>query len=319
MSNRLAFKKNILPFAICYLLLAICCGCQPHPLNRESRLMMGTIVEVVSPDKRATRIAFDEIERIEGLLSKYKPDSEVSRLNRAGQLTVSPPTLYVLRQAKRFWAATEGAFDITVGPLMTAWGFSDKNFRLPDKQSIAQALESVGFDKVVIDEQNSRISFSREGMSVDLGAIAKGYAVDCAVEKLKQAGIKSCLISAGGDIYCLGDKAGKPWNIAIANPRGQGSLGNLQLKGRAVATSGGYQQYFFKQGKRYSHIFNPQTGYPADSGVVSATVIAPDCLTADALATSIFVLGKQQGIRLAKKFEGVEVKIFEEKDVSYNQ
>lgn len=320
MNKRLSLKKIIPRYAACYLLSTILlCGCQNRPLNRETRLMMGAIVEVISPDERAAGIAFEEIGRIEGLLSKYKEGSEVSRLNREGQLTVSPETLYIIKQAERFSAASGGAFDITVGPLMSVWGFTDKNYCLPDSQKIEQALRLVGFDKVVIDERNSRISFNREGMSIDLGAIAKGYAVDCAVKKLKQAGINSCLINAGGDIYCLGNKSGRPWNIAIANPRGDGSAGILQLKNRAVATSGDYQQYFFNQEKRYSHIFNPQTGYPAESGVVSVTVAAPDCLTADAIATSIFVLGKERGTGLAGKFSDVDVVVFEEKDVPDNK
>ena len=301
------------------MLFAILSGCQNKILHKDSRIAMGTTVEVISPDKRAAAVAFAEIKRIEDLLSKYKQDSEISRLNRLGKLNVSSDTLYIIKDAKKFWLASDGAFDVTVGPLMDIWGFTDKVCKLPNKSKVTETLKLVGFDKVVIEETNRQIKFRLAGMKVDLGAIAKGYSVDCAVKKLKEAGINSCLINAGGDIYCLGDKFGKPWNVAIQNPRGKDVITYLQLKDKAVATSGDYEQYFIKRHKRYAHIFNPKTGYPADSGVISATVIASDCTTADALATSIFVLGKQAGEKLAKKFLGVEVKIIEEGNVSRNQ
>lgn len=273
--------------------------------------MMGTFVEVISPDERAGRIAFTEIKRIEGLLSRYKEESEVSRLNKLGELKVSPDTLYVLREAEKFWKASDGAFDVTVGPLMDLWGFTDKKYKLPDKSKIEEALKLIGFAKIIIDEKNNVVKFTVQGVRLDLGAIAKGYAVDCAIKKIKQAGINSCLINAGGDIYCLGDKFGRPWRVAVKNPRGNGYSGYLQLKDKAVATSGNYEQYFNNKGKRYCHIFNPRTGYPVDSDVVSVTVIAPDCLTADALATSTFILGKEKGLKLVRNFPNIEVKVIE--------
>lgn len=272
---------------------------------------MGTFVEVISPDERAGRIVFAEIKRIEGLLSKYKQNSEIARLNKTGILNVSPETLYVIEKSKEFWQASEGAFDITVGPLMDIWGFTDKNFQVPDEAQIKDTLKMVGLEKIIIDKKNNVVKFNVKGIKLDLGAIAKGYAVDCAVKKLKEAGITSCLINAGGQVYCLGDKFGRPWRVAVKNPRGTEISNYLELKDKAVATSGDYEQYFNHKGKRYSHILNPKTGYPADSGVVSVTVVASDGLTADALATSIFVLGKEKGLGLARKFSNLEVKIIE--------
>lgn len=318
-----------------YLLLVTgLCGCQSRSLYKDSQIIMGTFVEVVSPDERAADIVFDEIRRIDGLMSRYKEDSEVSRINKLGELNLSADTLYVLKKARQFWEITEGAFDITIGPLMDLWGFTDKEYRLPKEEEIMKALERVGMDKIIFNNENNVVKFRVSGLKIDLGGIAKGYAVDCAVRKLKEKGINSCLINAGGDIYCLGDKPrtfgpfefifnkkvrgkfGKPWNIAVKNPRSSGFLDYLKLKDKAVATSGDYEQYFVRDRRRYSHIFNPKTGYPVNSGVISVTVIAPDGLTADALATSIFVLGKERGEALAKKFEGVEVKIIEEKDIT---
>lgn len=296
-------------FALSFTLL---CGCN-RPLYRQTQVMMGTFVEVISPDERAANITFAEIQRIENILSKYKADSEVSKLNKDGRINASPELFYVIKKSIDFWQASFGAFDITVGPLVDLWGFTDKKFRKPQEAEIKKTLEVIGLNKIVLNFNNNVVKFMLLGMKIDLGAIAKGYAVDCAVKKLKEAGIKSCLVNAGGQIYCLGTKSGKPWKIAVRNPRGKDFQEILELQDKAVATSGDYEQYFIKNKKRYSHILNPKTGYPANSGVVSVTVIAGDGLTADALATAIFVLGKNKGLELARKFPEVKVKIIEEK------
>lgn len=273
--------------------------------------MMGTFVEVISPDQKAAAIVFKEITRVEDLLSKYKPESEVSRLNKAGKLAVSPDTFYIIKKSQEFWQVSNGAFDITVAPLIDLWGFTNKEYSLPPDAKIKNALSLIGTDKIILNDSDFVIQFKLSGMKIDLGGIAKGYAVDCAVRKLRENGITSCLVNAGGQIYCLGDRFGKSWKIAIRDPRKENFSGYLELENQAVATSGDYEQYFIKDGRRYSHIINPKTGYPVDSGVDSVTVIAPNGLTADALATAIFVLGKEKGELLAKNYPGVEVKIME--------
>jgi len=285
------------------------CGCQSRQLYKDSRVMMGTFVEVTSPDKDSAEIIYSEISRVEKLLSKYDPESEVSRLNVSGELSVSPETFQVIQRSKEFWQLSGGAFDITVGPLMDLWGFTDKAYRLPKEDEIRAALGLAGVDKIILNPEKNMVKLSFSGMKIDLGGAAKGYAVDCAVIKLRERGIKSCLINAGGQIYCLGDNFGKPWKIAIREPRG-GRLGEyLELKDKAVSTSGDYEQFFIEKDKRYSHIINPLTGYPANSGIASVTVIADDGMTADALSTAIFILGSEKGLELAKRFKNVEVKI----------
>jgi len=299
--------RLVVLFSVLCLLSSVLFGCQSQHLYKNSRMMMGTVVEVISPDRRAADIAFREIKRIESLLSYYRDDSEVSRLNKQGRLEVSPETLFVIKKAGEFWQTTQGAFDVTVAALLELWGFSGGNYRVPDDIKIKETLELIGFDKVRIS--GSIIEFKTEGMKIGLGAIAKGYAVDCAARKLKLAGIKSALINAGGDIYCLGDKGGLPWRVAIKAGQEAGFAGYLELKDKAVATSGNYEQYFSVGNTRYCHILDPRTGKPADTDIASVTVIADDCLTADALATSIFVLGKEKGRKLAERFN-VEVKIY---------
>jgi thiamine biosynthesis lipoprotein len=273
--------------------------------------MMGTFVEVTSPREEASQIVFNEIKRIEGLLSKYDPESQISRLNKSGKLKVDAEVFYILKKSLEFFSQSQGAFDITVAPLMDLWGFTEKEYTVPDIEKIKKTLDYIGSDKIILQEVNNMVKFRLSKMRVDLGAIAKGYAVDCAVSKLKAAGIKSCLINAGGQIYCLGNKLGKPWKVAIQDPRDDKFWGYLNLEDKAVSTSGDYQQYFFKDNKRYAHILNPKTGYPASSGIASVTVIAPDGLTADALSTAIFILGREKGEALAKKYPETQVKIVE--------
>jgi thiamine biosynthesis lipoprotein len=310
MSNRFSPGPLILFGGL--FLLNLISGCGQKPLYSDTRVMLGTYVEVVCEDKSAAPLAFAEIKRIEGLLSKYNPDSEISRLNNLGRLAVNPGTFYIIERAKYFWEASSGAFDITVAPLMDLWGFTDKKYRRPGNLEIEGILRLIGSDKIILDKNKNVVELKIPGMKLDLGAIAKGYAVDCAIKRLREAGIKNCLINAGGQIYCLGTKSGKPWKVAIKDPRSPGLLDKLELEDTAVATSGDYMQYFTKGKTRYSHIMDPRRGYPADSGVASVTVIAPDGLTADALSTAIFVLGKEKGLELAAKFPKVTVKIITE-------
>ncbi|MDD4894065.1 MAG: FAD:protein FMN transferase, partial [Candidatus Omnitrophica bacterium] len=259
-----------------------------------------------------------EISRIENLLSKYKEDSEIAKLNKLGKLKASPDTFYILEKTKEFCKLTDGAFDISVGPLMDLWGFTDGKYRVPDKALVSRALEKTGADKIILNINDNMVKFKLHGMKLDLGGVAKGYALDCAVKKLKENGIKSCLINAGGQVYCLGDKFGKPWIVAAHSPRGKSFSGYLKLKDKSAATSGDYEQYFVSKNKRYCHIIDPRTGYPADSGVISVTVTAPDGLTADVLSTSVFILGKEKGLALIKEFPGACVEIIEESNVQDN-
>jgi len=284
-------------------------GCGDRTVYRDTQILMGTTVEVVSGDRQASRIVFEEIQRIDNLLSKYKDDSEVALLNKKGELPVSPETFYVIKKSKEFWQLSGGAFDVTVAPLMDLWGFTQRSYRIPSDDEIKEALRYAGSDKIIFNDKNNMVKFKVLGVKIDLGAIGKGFAVDCAVKKLKERGIKSCLVNAGGHIYCLGDRSGRPWKIAIQDPRKLGFAGYVKLKDRAIATSGDYRQFFIEGNRRYAHIIDPRTGYPADSGVISATVIAPDCTTADAIATAVFVLGEGKGREFAKNFKEVELTV----------
>jgi len=299
-------KRRFILFLVFAVLL---CGCREKKIHKDTQVLMGTFVQVISPEADAAGIAFKEIKRVEGLLSKYDSDSEISRLNRQGTLSASPETFFLVKRAREFSQKSGGAFDITVAPLVELWGFKDKRYRIPGGDEIKSALRLVGADKIILQEANNVIKFKVPGMEVDLGGIAKGYAVDCAAAALKSAGIKSCLINAGGQVYCLGDNSGKPWNIAIQDPRKDNFVEYLKLEDSAAATSGDYEQYFIKDGKRYAHIIDPRTGYPAASGISSVTVVGPEGLSADALATAVFVLGEKQSELLLKSFPEYKVKM----------
>lgn len=302
-----------------FLLVILLSGCHKNQaLYKDTQVLMGTFVEVTSPDQKAAKIVFDEFKRIDNLLSKYRPDSEVSRLNKLGKLRVSPGTFYVIKKSKEFWEISDGAFDITAAVLVDLWGFTDKKYYLPKEDEIKKSLNLVGSDKIILNDKDNMVEFKTSGVKIDLGGIAKGYALDCTVKKLKENNINSCLINAGGQVFALGDKFGKPWRIAIKGPRAQGMVDYLKLKDNSVSTSGDYEQYFIRNNKRYSHILDPKTGYPVNTGLESVTVIAPCGLDADAISTAIFVLGKTRGEDLIKRFPGTQVRFIEE-NASHNK
>ncbi|MFA5231828.1 MAG: FAD:protein FMN transferase [Candidatus Omnitrophota bacterium] len=278
---------------------------------RDNRLLMGTFWEVTSPDKKAGEIVFSEARRIENLLSKYIPESEISQLNRTGRLKVSPDTFYIIKRSKEFWQETEGAFDISVAPLVEIWGFSDQKHKVPSEGLIKDTLRLVGSDKIILHEKDNVVEFKLSGMKIDLGAIAKGYALDCAAVKLKENNISSCLINAGGQVYALGKGPEGNWRVAIQNPRKRQVSKIIELeKEESVSTSGDYEQFFFDNGKRYCHILDPKTGYPVTNAISSVTVTTDSALEADALSTAIFVLGKEKEEELLKRFPRAKIKIY---------
>lgn len=309
------------------LALLFCLGGPPPACGEEvrverSRPMMGTMVEITAlgPDHalcdRAMEQAFQEIEAVDRLMSTFKADSQVSRLNRlSGKAWVSldPEVLEVLEAAALYSRQSEGAFDITVVPLLRLWGFYREKGHLPSPQEIDRARSRVNYRDLWIDRPRGRARLKRRGMAIDLGAIAKGYAVDEAVEALKKNGIRKGLVNAGGDLYAFGRPEEKgPWMVGLQHPREREKIATvLEIEDRAVATSGNYERYFVLKGKRYTHILNPRTGRPIQ-GMASVTVLADSAMKADALATSVFVLGPQKGLALVNRLPGVDAIIVAE-------
>ena len=270
-----------------------------------NKYIMGTSVEAtvmytdVLAAQRALVDAFMEMQRIEAVMSVSKPESEVALLNREAAerpVKVSGEVLGILARSIDYCHRSDGLFDITVGPLSELWGFSgDEPVTVPDSSAVQELQSLTGCDRVHIDWADSTVSFSDAGVEVDLGGIAKGYAVDRAAAVLRSRGIDDFIVNAGGDLYASGEKEpGVPWRIGIKHPRNADSIvARLDARNEAVVTSGDYERFVIVDGRRYHHILDPRTGFSAD-GSRSVTVIAKSAEEADALATMIFVRGNAQ-------------------------
>jgi thiamine biosynthesis lipoprotein len=287
--------------------------------SSRSEFLMDTFVSVraVGPNpEQATQAAFSEMERIESLMSRYIPDSDVSCINEGaggGPVKVSEETFCVIEEAIKCASLTNGAFDITIGPLMDVWGFGAKDPAIPDTGEIEQACSLVGWELLELDPVNRTVRLPIQGMSIDLGGIAKGYAAREGARILREHGISHALIDAGGNIVTVGFRPdGEPWKIGIRNPRGESiedTIGpTLSIVNGAVATSGDYERFFVHDGRRCHHILHPDTGMPVESAQ-SVTVLADDSLYADMLSTAVFVLGPDEGMEFIDNLDGVSAMI----------
>lgn len=262
-------------------------------------------IEMYGPDASALpRIAddaLDEVDRIDRLMSHYKADSPLSRLNREAArhpVAVDTELFDFIVEATRYNHQSGGAFDITVGPLMKAWGFFGGEGRMPTDEELAAARRHVGATHVRLNPIDRTIAFDEEGVELDLGGIAKGYAVDRAVAVLRRRGIVAALVSSGGStIYGLGappDRTG--WSVSIQDPLDRRMFAQtVTLNNRALSVAGTSEKYFEADGVRYSHIMDPRTGRPVQ-GVVSVAVLAPTGTAGDALDDALFVMGAERGV-----------------------
>jgi thiamine biosynthesis lipoprotein len=264
-------------------------------------------VTVVSDSPRralaALRAVRAEVERLESILSDFRPESNVGRLNRRDTDVLQPETRLLLERAQQVCRATGGAFDPCLRPIKQLWGFgSGLEMHVPDSSAVREALRHVGCDVYEITPQG-RLAWRDPHAEIDLGGIAQGFVAGCAADTLRARGIESFLINISGDITAGGRRPdGTPWRIGIQHPRAPDSLvARLDLDVAAVTTSGDYEQYFVAGGKRYHHIFDPATGRPADNGIVSVTVLAEDPVAADCWTKVVFVLGPERGMELLRE------------------
>ena len=300
-------------------------GGSEEVLIRRAWLVMGTELQVaVAPRCRGAGVCADEIAAavadvraayeavvaVDRLASLYREDSGLARLNRAagsGPVRVESELFDLLGQAQRFTRLSDGAFDVTVAPLVRLWGFDRlEELRVPSPAAVRAARERVGADRVRL-LPDGRVELAA-GSEIDLGAIAKGWAVDRALETLQARGVQAALVNLGGNVGVLGTPPGRAaWEVAVRHPRaGRAALGVLLLRGRAAAaTSGDYERFFEAAGARYGHVIDPRTGWPV-RGVVAATVVAPSATAADALSTATMVLGASAGLELIGRCTGAE-------------
>ncbi|MFP3091431.1 FAD:protein FMN transferase [Treponema sp. TIM-1] len=298
-----------------FLLLGVVLTSCGKMLPARSEFVLGTICTVnLYREGTAPLYAdiFARLREIEGLMSSNAADTEVARINQNAGIApvkVGGELITVLSAALRYAELSGGAFDPTVGPLVKLWGIGTEHARLPAAEEIRGALALVNWREVIINQEALTVFLPTAGMGLDLGAIAKGYAADEAAALVRRAGISRALIDLGGNIYALGSKAtGTPWRIAIQDPldaRGA-YLGILELDGKSVVTSGVYERFFEAAGRRYHHILSTADGYPADTGLLSVTVIADTSIDADALSTALFALGYDKGRILVDSLENID-------------
>lgn len=298
------------------LLAGILTGCSApaeemqQPVER-SLFAMNTYMTftVYGEDAQAALQEAEEcIQQVEGLWSVTDEDSEIYQANHSGgqPVTVSEETAEIISFALEMAQRTGGDLDPTIYPVLTAWGFTTDSKQVPSQQQIAQLLEQVGYDRIQINGSELTVP---DGMELDLGAVGKGYTADLVTEILRRHGVTSALISLGGNIQAIGSRPdGSDWRLGIRAPWESGNLGVLTVSDAAVVTSGGYENYFDdEQGNIYWHILDPSTGYPADSGLQSVTIVGREGKMCDALSTALFVMGAQSAEQYWRENGGFEM------------
>lgn len=310
-------RRNILLIisVICILLFTTACGIgQNEPVQTED-FAMGTIIDQKvygGQAQKASAEVSQKIKDLDALLTISQPGGDVNKLNDnagKGYVELNSETISILKSARKISDLSSGAaLDITVAPLVKAWGIGTEHAQVPAPETIKRLLPLVNYRDVEIDETANRARLLKAGEMVDLGGIAKGYAGDAALEIYKKNGVTSAFANLGGNVVVLGNKPdGTPWSVGIQNPRAQNGtiVGVVHVTDKAVVTSGDYQRYFTQDGKRYCHILDPHTGYPADSGLMSVTIVTSSSTDADALSKA-FILGLDKGMDLVQRYGKAE-------------
>jgi len=287
---------------------------------KRTKFLMNTVVNItvdhenLKTSETAIEASFKEIERIEKMTNVYDKESEISKINRYAYIkpVVLTKELYeIIEKCLKYSELTDGAFDISIGPIVLLWGFGGEKGnqkKVPEKKIINELLSNVNYKKIVLDKKKHTIKFLKEGMKIDLSAAAKGYSVDRAIQVLISHGIKNAIIEAGGDLRTIGHPIKRDyWNIGVQHPRKRDKIITvLKISNKSIATSGDYENFFFEHGIRYHHLFDPKTGYPANNGCISTTVITKYAIDSDILATSTFVLGPIRGMKLIEELPDTE-------------
>jgi thiamine biosynthesis lipoprotein len=284
---------------------------------QRSQVSMGTAIQLSAwtTDEAAAVAAFDrvfiEFDRLDALMSVWKQGSDILRINAAAgksAVAISPEVREVLHASQEVSEWTGGKFDVTFGALSGLWKFDqDIDGRVPDRSEIAPRLPLINYRAVQIDDRAGTASLGRAGMQANLGGIGKGYAIDRAVTILHGAGLTDFMIQAGGDMFVAGRRGDRPWRVGLQDPRGEPNtlFAAIELTDAAFSTSGDYERFFMRDGRRYHHILDPDTGEPAQRSR-SVTIMAKSSAVADGLATGVFILGGEQGMALIEKLPDVE-------------
>ncbi len=282
-----------------------------------TQIVLTAYTDNKSRAEAAFEAAFVEFDRLEVLLTTWRNDSDVSKINAAAggaAVKVAPETLAVVNKGIALAKLMDGKFDITFGALAGLWRFDhDQDDRIPSDAEIKRRLPFVGYEMIQVDEAKSTIRLSKKGVKLHLGGIGKGYAVDRAVAILVARGLTDFMVQAGGDLYVAGKKGDRPWRVGIRDPRSTRNayFAAAEVADQTFSTSGDYERFFIEDGVRYHHILDPDLGRPA-RGTRSVTIMAPDALTADALSTGIFILGAKRGLEIVNAMPNVGAVIIED-------
>ncbi|TVQ19330.1 MAG: FAD:protein FMN transferase [Spirochaetaceae bacterium] len=314
-------RFRVAAFVAAALLALLTVSCVPRTIPRVSQteLLLGTAVTITVQQAGASRDmlggAFARTKDIQNRMSindAAYDDTEVLRVNAAAgesRVRVSPDTFRVIAEGVRFGELSDGAFDLTVEPLIRLWGFGRDEPRVPDPDALAQVLRLVDFRRIELFGDTFEVFLPDQSMGIDVGGIAKGFAADEAAAVLRSDGVRHAILDFGGDIVTIGPRPdGAPWRIGIQYPTGERGryLGILQSRDESVVTSGAYERFFVQDGVRYHHIFDTRTGMPSDSGVVSATVIGESAMKTDALSTAAFVMGVEAALAMVRDLPGYD-------------
>jgi FAD:protein FMN transferase len=296
-------KYNWLFFAVLAAAMVLFLGLtrREAALQTQTRFLLDTYYTIKAPGKENVRKvigkALDRVEEIDTKFNALNPASPLYGFNNSNTPISDREIVELVRIALDLSEKSGGKYDITVFPLVDLWGFFKKSPDIPRTAELDSLMKTVGYKKLKIE--NGILTKTDPNCKIDLGSIAKGYSVGEALKVLKAGGIASALIDAGGDIYALGMNNGRPWKIGIRDPRGDGMIGSVEVTDKTVVTSGDYERFFEKDGVRYHHILDPQTGFPS-RGIISATIISSDPTLADGWSTALFVMGREKG------FEAIE-------------
>lgn len=298
---KIGWKKVAASLGLVGVVAAMVCFLQEeNKSTTRSLFAMDTYMEITAygrNSENAVEAAVDEIERLDALLSTGSAASEITMLNQNKTAVVSEDSAYLLRRSMELWKSTGGAFDITIYPVMKAWGFAGDTFRVPTDQELKKRLDFVDSSQIAYDKETKTVVLP-EQVEIDFGGIAKGYTSARVSQIMEEYHIKSAKLNLGGNVQTIGTKAdGSLWRIAIKSPDNTVPyLGVISVEDKAVITSGGYERYFEENGIIYHHIIDPKTGKPAENGLVSVTIVCEDGTLADGLSTALYVMGKDDAI-----------------------
>ncbi|WP_378954968.1 FAD:protein FMN transferase [Pelosinus sp. sgz500959] len=314
--------RSLVSVVLIFIVAFSIIGCSPMSFlspkpYKETQFLMDTIIEITaygSNNESAVKAAFDEFKRIQEISDKYNPESQISKINQMAGISpveVSPDLIKMINYSIEISKKMDGAFDISIGSLTELWGIGHKEEFVPTQEEINGVLPLVDYRMIQVNANNGTVYLPKVGMKLDLGGVAKDYALNKGIEILKSYGIKSALLNAGGDIQVIGTKPdGNPWRIGVQDPRNsEGVIAKVTLDPwNTVQTSGDYQRFFIKNGVRYAHILNPKTGrQPIE--IASVTLVYKDAdvyTTGDIASSGFIVLGLEKSMEVLKKFPGVE-------------